>query len=68
MLPFRVLSKKDVDRYLAEGMVHDVVASLAGLQELFVIASHTAFIYKAKSVDVQTIGRGVHPGLSGSWS
>jgi adenylate cyclase len=39
VLPFRMLTRKDTDRYLAEGMVHDVVASLSGLEDLFVIAS-----------------------------
>jgi class 3 adenylate cyclase/TolB-like protein len=57
VLPFRMLSTQDADRYLAEGMVHDVVASLAGLQELFVIASSSTLAFLGSQSDAVTFGR-----------
>jgi TolB-like protein/tetratricopeptide (TPR) repeat protein len=57
VLPFRVLSRKGADRYLAEGMVHDVVASLAGIQELFVIASSSTVGFEERQTDAAAFGR-----------
>jgi adenylate cyclase len=57
VLPFRMLSTQEADRYLAEGMVHDVVASLAGLQELFVIASSSTLGFAGSQSDAVTFGR-----------
>jgi class 3 adenylate cyclase/TolB-like protein len=57
VLPFRMLSTQEADRYLAEGMVHDVVASLAGLQELFVIASSSSLGFAESQSDAVTFGR-----------
>jgi class 3 adenylate cyclase/TolB-like protein/Tfp pilus assembly protein PilF len=39
VLPLRSLGPQPVERYFAEGLAHDVVASLSGLRELFVISS-----------------------------
>lgn len=57
VLPFRLLSQQGADRYLAEGMVHDVVASLAGLQELFVIASSSTLGFAEAQSDAVAFGR-----------
>ncbi len=57
VLPFRILGNKQADRYLAEGIVHDVVASLAGLQELFVIASSSTVGFADKQRDATAFGR-----------
>src|SRR5260370_8347069 len=57
VLPFRMLSTQEADRYLAEGMVHDVVASLAGLQELFVIPSSSSLGFAESQSDAVTFGR-----------
>jgi class 3 adenylate cyclase/TolB-like protein/Tfp pilus assembly protein PilF len=39
VLPFRVLGATTVDPYFAEGIVHDIAESLAGLKDLRVISS-----------------------------
>ncbi len=57
VMPFRMLGKRQADRYLAEGIVHEVVASLAGLQELFVIASSSTVGYAEGQPDVTAFGR-----------
>ena len=57
VLPFDNLSGDANQGYFSDGLTNDVITDLSKFSELFVIASHTAFIYKAKSVDVQTIGR-----------
>lgn len=57
VLPFRMLVRKDADRYLAEGMVHDVVASLSGLEDLFVIASSSTVGYAEEQRDAAMFGR-----------
>jgi class 3 adenylate cyclase/tetratricopeptide (TPR) repeat protein len=57
VLPFRILSTQAQDRYLAEGMVHDVVASLAGLQELFVISSSSTVAFADSQLDAVAFGR-----------
>jgi TolB-like protein len=57
VLPFRMLTRKDADRYLAEGMVHDVVASLAGLEDLFVIASSSTVGFAEEERDAAVFAR-----------
>lgn len=57
VLPFDNLSGDANQGYFSDGLTNDIITDLSKFSELFVIASHTAFIYKAKSVDVQTIGR-----------
>jgi adenylate cyclase len=56
VLPFDNLSGDANQGYFSDGLTNDIITDLSKFSELFVIASHTAFIYKAKSVDVQTIG------------
>jgi adenylate cyclase len=70
VLPFRMLTRKDADRYLAEGMVHDVVASLAGLEDLFVIASSSTVGYTEGKRDAAVFGRqlGVRYLVTGSFT
>lgn len=57
VLPFDNLSGDANQGYFSDGLTNDIITDLSKFSELFVIASHTAFIYKAKSVDVQTIHR-----------
>lgn len=57
VLPFDNLSGDANQGYFSDGLTNDIITDLSKFSELFVIASHTAFNYKAKSVNVQTIGR-----------
>lgn len=57
VLPFRMLSERETDRYLAEGILHDVVASLAGLQLLFVITSSSTIGFAGAQRDAAAFGR-----------
>jgi class 3 adenylate cyclase/TolB-like protein len=57
VLPFRMLSERAADRYLAEGILHGVVASLAGLQELFVITSSSTIGFAEAQRDAAAFGQ-----------
>lgn len=48
VLPLRSLGPVPVERYFAEGLAHDVVASLAGFRELFVISSSSTLSLPAE--------------------
>jgi class 3 adenylate cyclase/tetratricopeptide (TPR) repeat protein len=56
VLPFRMLPG-DEDTYIGDGIVEDIVVTLAGLQELFVINRGSTLRYRRKEFDVRTIGR-----------
>ena len=43
VLPLRSIGPDPVEAYFAEGLAHDVVATLAGFRELFVVSSHSSF-------------------------
>jgi adenylate cyclase len=66
VLPFENLSEHP--DYFADGIVEDVITELSRFSELFVIARHSSFQYKGKSVDLRQVGRelGVRYVLEGS--
>jgi TolB-like protein len=68
VLPFTNLSGDPEQEYFADGMVEDIIAGLSRIKWLFVIARHSSFAYKGKSVDVKRVGRelGVRYLLQGS--
>jgi class 3 adenylate cyclase/tetratricopeptide (TPR) repeat protein len=68
VLPLRVLGNASVDPYLAEGMVHDIAESLAGLKDLFVISSSSTVVLANAVNDNNAIGRrlGAHYLVSGT--
>ena len=57
VLPFQNASNDAGIDYLADGISESLINSLTELQQLKVIARNTAFRYKAKEVDAQTVGR-----------
>jgi adenylate cyclase len=57
VLPMRTFGSGAVDPWLAEGVVHDIVASLTGLKELFVISSTSTAAVVRMSTDVVEVGR-----------
>src|SRR5262245_27829568 len=68
VLPFANMSGDPEQEYFADGMVDDLLMALSRVRWLFVIARQSSFIYKARSADVQQIGRelGVRYAVEGS--
>ena len=68
VLPFANISSDPEQEYFADGMVDDILMALSRVRWLFVIARQSSFIYRARSADVQQIGRelGVRYVLEGS--
>ena len=68
VLPFANISGDPEQEYFADGMVDDILMALSRVRWLFVIARQSSFIYRARSADVQQIGRelGVRYVLEGS--
>jgi TolB-like protein/DNA-binding SARP family transcriptional activator len=68
VLPFRNLGPNAIDDYFAQGLAEDIVISLAGLRDLFVISRNSTIALSGTSEDVQNIGRtlGVRYVLTGT--
>lgn len=68
VLPFHNLSGDAGDDYFADGVVEDIIVSLAGLRELLVISRTSTFAYRGRQVDPREVGRslGVRYVLEGS--
>lgn len=67
VLPFRMLAGA-ADSYIGDGIVEDIIVTLAGLQELFVINRGSTLRYRRKEIDARAVGRhlGVQFLLTGS--
>jgi len=57
VLPMRTPGLNPPDRYFAEGIVHDIVASLASVRELFVVASSSTLAIPDTTLDSTAISR-----------
>jgi adenylate cyclase len=68
VLPFQNMSGDAEQEYFADGMVEDIITGLSRFKWLFVIARNSTFTYKARSVDINQVGRelGVRYVLDGS--
>jgi adenylate cyclase len=68
ILPFANLSGDPEQDFFADGLVEDIITTLSKLSGLLVIARHTSFVYKNRSVDVRTVAAelGVRYLLDGS--
>ena len=68
VLPFDNMSGEMDQEYFADGLTEDIITELSRFQTFFVIARHSAFVYKDKAVTVQDVGRelGVHYVVAGS--
>ena len=68
VLPFDNMSDEMDQEYFADGLTEDIITELSRFQTFFVIARHSAFVYKGKAVSVQDVGRelGVHYVVEGS--
>ncbi|UCC13389.1 MAG: adenylate/guanylate cyclase domain-containing protein [Gammaproteobacteria bacterium] len=68
VLPFRNLSNDPSQEYFADGLVEDLITSLAGLRIYPVISRNSSFTYKSKTVDAREAGKelGAHYIVTGS--
>jgi len=68
VLPFQNLGGDPSDDYFADGVVEDIVVSLANLRELLVISRGSTLAFRGRQVDPREIGRalGVRYVLEGS--
>lgn len=68
ILPFSSLSNDPLQESFADGLTEDLITDLSRNGGLFVIARHSAFYYKGKSLNVSQISRdlGVRYMLEGS--
>jgi len=68
VLPFVNLSGDPAQEYFSDGITEDIITALSRLRWFLVIARHSSFVYKGRSVDIKQIGRelGVRYVLEGS--
>jgi adenylate cyclase len=68
VLPFRAPSENPEEAYFSEGMVDDIIFTLASVRGLLVISRTSALVYRQVPADLQKIGQelGVSYVLSGS--
>jgi adenylate cyclase len=57
VLPFETLGRDPDYDYFSDGITNEITTSLSKFSELFVIASQTAFAYRAKPIKIPQIGR-----------
>lgn len=62
VLPFTNLSGEAGDEFFTDGITEDIITGLSRFTYLFVIARHTTFKYKDRSVDVRELGRDLGAG------
>ena len=68
VLPFENMSADPEQEYFSDGITEDIITELSKISGLIVIARHSAFTYKGKSVTLKQVGRelGVRYALEGS--
>jgi adenylate cyclase len=57
VLPFQNMSADPEQEFFADGVVEDIIASLARYRYFDVIARNSTFTYKGRAVDVKQVGR-----------
>ncbi|MDQ3199435.1 MAG: adenylate/guanylate cyclase domain-containing protein [Verrucomicrobiota bacterium] len=57
VLPFTNMSGDPEQEYFSDGITEDIITDLSKISSLSVIARHTSFTYKGKSVKVQSVGQ-----------
>jgi TolB-like protein/class 3 adenylate cyclase len=68
VLPFDNMSGDPEQEYFSDGLAENIITGLSGYPKLFVIARHSSFFYKGKSVNVQQVAKelGVRYVIEGS--
>jgi adenylate cyclase len=59
VLPFSNLGGDPKNEYFADGVVEDIIMSLAGLRELMVISRASTLFYSGRQPDPREVGRGL---------
>ncbi|MFO1060695.1 MAG: adenylate/guanylate cyclase domain-containing protein [Dongiaceae bacterium] len=57
VLPFTNMSGDAEQAYFADGLAEDLITDLSKRPELLVIARHSSFAYKGRSVDIRSVAR-----------
>jgi TolB-like protein/Tfp pilus assembly protein PilF len=57
VLPFENLSGDPEQVYFSDGITDDVITELSRFREILVIARHSSFAFRGKTMDVREIGR-----------
>ncbi len=57
VLPFANMSSDPEQEYFADGITEDLITEFSKLSGLFVIARHSAFVYKGVRKNIQEIGK-----------
>ena len=57
VLPFNNMSGDPEQEYFSDGITEDIITDLSKVSGLFVVARHTAFTYKSKTVKVEQVGQ-----------
>jgi TolB-like protein len=57
VLPFTNMSSDAEQEFFADGLSEDLITDLSKVKGLFVIARHSTFVYKGKSIDVRQAAR-----------
>ena len=57
VLPFNNMSSDPEQDYLSDGLTENIITGLSGYPKFFVIARHSSFFYKDKSVNVQQVAK-----------
>jgi adenylate cyclase len=60
VLPFSNLSADTDQEYFSDGITNDIITDLTKFRKLSVIASHTVFQFKGKSIDARELGRSLN--------
>jgi class 3 adenylate cyclase len=57
VLPFTNMSSDPEQEYFADGLTEDLITDLSKVHGLFVIARHSTFVHKQRSVDARSVAR-----------
>jgi TolB-like protein len=57
VLPFHNLNQDPAQEYFSDGITDDLINDLSGYSNLHVVARRSAYIYKRRDLDIQTIAR-----------
>jgi adenylate cyclase len=63
VLPFNNMSGDPEQEYFSDRITEDIITDLSKISVLFVVARHTSFTYKNKSVKVQQVGKDLGVGF-----
>ena len=57
VLPFTNMSTEADQEYFSDGLTEDIITELSRFHDLHIIARHSSFSYKGKSIDARVIGQ-----------